>query len=174
MDVDSEDRSDDRWLVIDGRRWRRKDPNLAEETRSQLVDELMTARRQIRSAGNEAELENLRLRVADAKVALGERGPRWWDAPTVDDVRVRAAAIVRALTRANGAPPTAEVIAAASRAERIDLGACVVADALRDERAPADVMRSTCDPTSHQRERTSGGEEDGVTRTSSDTRGAGS
>lgn len=100
-------------------------PNLAEETRSQLVDELMTARRQIRSAGNEAELENLRLRVADAKVALGERGPRWWDAPTVDDVRVRAAAIVRALTRANGAPPTAEVIAAASRGERIDLGGAV-------------------------------------------------
>ena len=35
---------DERWIVIDGRRWRRSDPSLPEERRKELVSELMSAR----------------------------------------------------------------------------------------------------------------------------------
>jgi len=38
--------------------------------------------------------------VGDAKVALGERGEPWWDAPTVDGRRRRIEATIRALLRA--------------------------------------------------------------------------
>jgi hypothetical protein len=35
---------DERYIVIDGRRWRRSDPALPEERRQELVSELMSAR----------------------------------------------------------------------------------------------------------------------------------
>ena len=73
---------DERWIVIDGRRWRRSDPSLPEERRKELVSELMSARSAVGWAKrrNDPEAERTaRDRVHAAKVALGERGPKWWD-----------------------------------------------------------------------------------------------
>lgn len=74
--------SDGRYLIIDGRRWRRTDPSIPEERRKELVSELMAARRAVgaakRSQDSIAERE-ARDRVHTAKVALGERGPPWWE-----------------------------------------------------------------------------------------------
>ncbi len=77
---------DGRYFVVDGRLWRCTDPSLPEDERERLVRELMQARRAVRDAksGNdEAALKQARSRVHAAKVALGERGPVWWedDAP---------------------------------------------------------------------------------------------
>ncbi len=73
--------SDGRYVVIDGRRWRASDPSLPEERRRELVRELMSARSSVgwarRKKDKEAE-RRARDRVHAAKVALGERGPRWW------------------------------------------------------------------------------------------------
>ena len=55
---------------------------LAEERRSALVGELMQARRAVGVAlrrGDEVGLAAARRAVDCAKVALGERGPVWWD-----------------------------------------------------------------------------------------------
>ena len=73
---------DGRYLVIDGRRWRASDPTLAPERRNELVSELMAARRAVaaaRRAGDGDEERAARSRVHAAKVALGERGPAWWE-----------------------------------------------------------------------------------------------
>ncbi len=73
---------DERYIVIDGRRWRRSDPALPEERRQELVSELMSARSAVgwakRKGDKDAE-RAARDRVHAAKVALGERGPKWWD-----------------------------------------------------------------------------------------------
>jgi len=79
---------DERWFVLDGRRWRRTDPSIPEALRSELVHELMDARRS-RPVD--------RPRVQDAKVALGERGRPWWEPLDDRALRVRAAATMRAL-----------------------------------------------------------------------------
>lgn len=68
---------DGRWIVVDGRRWRAAAPAIPETFRAELVQELMRARREVRSRGDSA-----RPAVHDAKVALGERGDPWWEAPT--------------------------------------------------------------------------------------------
>ena len=73
---------DGRYLVVRGRLWRRSDPSLHPDVRSALVGELMDARRAKRSAlaaQDPAAVEMARGRVEAAKVALGERGPVWWD-----------------------------------------------------------------------------------------------
>jgi hypothetical protein len=61
------------------------DPNLPAEERQRLVNELMAARREVgraqRAGDKEAEVE-ARRRVHAAKVALGERGPVWWEEKT--------------------------------------------------------------------------------------------
>jgi hypothetical protein len=80
--------------VIGGRRWRASDPSIPDPLPQELVDELMSARRAVRAKEPDA-----RARVHDAKVALGERGPAWWDEPSDDDVAVRAEATARALLR---------------------------------------------------------------------------
>lgn len=71
-------------IVIDGRRWRATNPNLPEEERARLVSDLMQARRDVSAAlkrkDSDAEKE-ARARVHAAKVALGERGPKWWEQP---------------------------------------------------------------------------------------------
>ncbi len=77
------EKSDDgRYVLIDGRRWRATDPRLSEEEKRHLVAELMRARRDVwramRVGDREAERE-ARARVHRAKVALGERGPKWWE-----------------------------------------------------------------------------------------------
>jgi len=71
-------------VVIDGRKWRATNPNLPEDERLRLVSELMAARREVGRAlkNGDKEAEAVaRARVHAAKVALGERGPKWWEAP---------------------------------------------------------------------------------------------
>ncbi len=73
---------DGRYIVVRGRLWRRSNPALGEAERRSLVDALMDARRsvgQAQRAGDESALGLARSRVQAAKVALGERGPVWWD-----------------------------------------------------------------------------------------------
>ena len=86
--------------VIKGRRWRISDPYLDEAVRQHLVDELMDARRAVKAALAAVERkaeDDARTRVHDAKVALGERGPKWWEPMTPDDVDVRTRAFLRAI-----------------------------------------------------------------------------
>ena len=59
---------DGRYFLVRGRLWRMSDPSLAPNRREQLVRELMAARRTRDREG-----------VDQAKRALGERGPPWWD-----------------------------------------------------------------------------------------------
>ena len=71
-----------RYVLIDGRRWRATDPSLPEAERVRLVSELMRARRDVGRAlraGDEAAESEARSRVNRAKIALGERGDKWWE-----------------------------------------------------------------------------------------------
>ena len=80
--MEPEKTPDGRYVIIDGRRWRATDPSLPEERRQELVNELMSARRAVGAAkrAGDAEAEAAaRARVHAAKVALGERGPKWWE-----------------------------------------------------------------------------------------------
>ncbi|NIZ89796.1 hypothetical protein [Kineococcus rubinsiae] len=73
---------DGRYLVVRGRLWRCSDPGLDPEHRQELVERLMTARRDKRTAmaaDDAAAREDARARVDQAKHELGERGPVWWD-----------------------------------------------------------------------------------------------
>src|SRR5690606_19287445 len=73
---------DGRYIVVRGRLWRRANPNLDPELRQSLVNELMDARRAVRSAlasSHEAALGRARSQVQQAKESLGERGGVWWD-----------------------------------------------------------------------------------------------
>jgi len=71
----------DRWLVIDGRRWRRTDPSLPPPLVEALQSQLGGARSAVRTAkrdGDDAALAAARERVGLAKRGLGERGDPWW------------------------------------------------------------------------------------------------
>lgn len=81
-------------VVVNGRRWRATDPGIPEPLRQERVAELMSARRAVKSEGQEA-----RKRVQDAKVALGERGEPWWEEPSEAGLRDREQATIRALLR---------------------------------------------------------------------------
>ena len=73
---------DGRYFVVRGRLWRCSNPSLSDERRAGLVAALMSARRakqQAMRAGDDAAREAARAQVDAAKVALGERGPVWWD-----------------------------------------------------------------------------------------------
>lgn len=73
---------DGRYLVVRGRLWSRANPALPEDVRAALVHALMDARRGVRDAlrANDRDAERRhRAAVHAAKVALGERGPAWWD-----------------------------------------------------------------------------------------------
>lgn len=75
--------ADGHHVIIDGRKWRTTNPNLPEEERQSLVNELMSARREVGRAlknGDKAAETAARARVHAAKVGLGERGPKWWEA----------------------------------------------------------------------------------------------
>lgn len=92
---ESVERTDDgRHIIVNGRRWRATDPSIPESFRQELVDELMSARRGVKSGAADA-----RSRVHDAKHALGERGHPWWEEPTPEQFDDRAAATIRALLR---------------------------------------------------------------------------
>jgi len=73
---------DGRYLVVRGRLWRASNPHLPEARRQALVQALMAARREVgaaRRAGDRARLAAAGAAVDEAKRALGERGPVWWD-----------------------------------------------------------------------------------------------
>ena len=88
-----------RFLEVDGRRWRRSDPRIPASLRQQVVDELMSARRAVAAAADDADRRSARRRVHDAKIALGERGRPWWSKPSGADVALRIDAAIRALLR---------------------------------------------------------------------------
>jgi hypothetical protein len=71
---------DGRYFVVRGRLWRKADPSLPEARRAELVRALMDARRDVGKGMRRGEdVAEARRRVDAAKVALGERGPVWWD-----------------------------------------------------------------------------------------------
>ena len=73
-----------------GRLWRASDPALSNDERQPLVDRLMDARRAVgavRRAGDPAAEKAARAAVHEAKLALGERGPVWWDDGAPDYTR---------------------------------------------------------------------------------------
>ena len=73
---------DGRYFLVNGKLWRCSNPSLPAEARQQFVDELMVARREVKTAkasGDEGQLKGARAKVQKAKVELGERGPVWWD-----------------------------------------------------------------------------------------------
>lgn len=80
---------DDHWLVINGRRWRRTDPELPEDVVAALKSHLGRARSAVgvtRRAGDAEATAAARVRVGLAKHGLGERGPRWWESEPDDRV----------------------------------------------------------------------------------------
>lgn len=82
----------ERWLVINGRRWRRTDPELPETLVEDLKRHLGRARSAVgvaKRAGDDDAEKSARVRVGLAKHGLGERGPYWWD-EAVDDRIQRA------------------------------------------------------------------------------------
>ncbi len=83
----SAEKDDERYIVVDGRRWRATDPAIPEERRQELVNLLMAWRREVRRTRGTDEEATARAGVQAAKVALGERGPRWWEAS--DEARRR-------------------------------------------------------------------------------------
>ena len=62
------DSDDERWLVVEGRRWRRQDPQLPDDVAATLKSHLGRGR----SRGE-------RRRTQLAKEGLGERGTPWWE-----------------------------------------------------------------------------------------------
>ncbi len=85
---------DGRYIIVDGRRWRATDPNIPERLRTEIVAELMDARRSVKASRGELDLLTAaRARVQNAKVALGERGEAWWEEPSTGgrSARIRAA-----------------------------------------------------------------------------------
>lgn len=95
---------DGRWIVVDGRRWRATDPAIPAPLRQELVDELMTARREVGAARRRSDTAGeaaARRRVHRAKLALGERGESWWE-PSTDGHRARLEAAILALVHHRG------------------------------------------------------------------------
>ena len=73
---------DGHYIVIAGRLWRASNPNLPGDVRCRLVRDLMRARREVKEAMKADDAQRLaaaRASVDAAKVALGERGPVWWE-----------------------------------------------------------------------------------------------
>lgn len=67
-------------MVVRGRLWQLSNPNVSETDRKLLLAALMDARRAVRDSGTDSDVQALaHARVNAAKIALGERGPTWWD-----------------------------------------------------------------------------------------------
>lgn len=85
---------DGRYFVVRGRLWRMSNPALTSTRRADLVSKLMSARRAVKVAlqsGDKVAGSSARAAVDQAKTALGERGPVWWDdgAPDLNRRMVR-------------------------------------------------------------------------------------
>jgi hypothetical protein len=81
---------DGHYIVINGRKWRATNPNLPEDERQKWVRELMSARRAVGRAlktNDEKAEKAARARVQTAKIALGERGPKWWEGEEHKDTK---------------------------------------------------------------------------------------
>ncbi len=94
MTDDVERTADGHHIVVGGRRWRASDVDIPDKLRAELVAELMRARREVKTRGDDA-----RPLVHDAKVALGERGEPWWEEASEQGVHDRLAATIRTLLR---------------------------------------------------------------------------
>lgn len=73
---------DGRYFVVRGLLWRTSNPALDPMLRERLVGELMDARRAVGAAkrtGDRVAEKAAHDAVGRAKIALGERGPVWWD-----------------------------------------------------------------------------------------------
>jgi hypothetical protein len=73
---------DGRYIIVRGRLWRKSNPHLPDTVREEHTHALMVARRGVRDAmktGDAEALKQARAAVHAAKLALGERGPVWWD-----------------------------------------------------------------------------------------------
>lgn len=147
---------DDRWIVVDGRRWRASDPAIPPTLCAELVDELMDARRAVgaaKRAGSAGDVQVARRRVDDAKVALGERGTPWWHDASDDDVRRRAEAVIETLTRHRAPDRTicpsdaARVVGGRSWRRRMDLVRDVAADMARRRLIDITQRGAVVDPT---------------------------
>ena len=79
---------EERWLVIDGRRWRRTDPTVPADALARLKSHLGRGRAGVRTASTDTELAATRHRTHLAKVGLGERGTPWWE-QSADERRER-------------------------------------------------------------------------------------
>ena len=70
----------DRWLVVNGRRWRRQDPEVPPEAAARLLSHLGRGRSGVRALNAAGEdPAPARRRVDLAKHGLGERGTAWWE-----------------------------------------------------------------------------------------------
>lgn len=78
--TEAKDVDDERWLVVDGRRWRRQDPELPADVAERLLSHLGRGRSGVRAAKHaDEDPAPSRRRVDLAKHGLGERGTPWWD-----------------------------------------------------------------------------------------------
>jgi len=101
MSEEVERTDDGHHIVVDGRKWRATNPNIPDPLRTELVRELMAARRAVKhSKGDDAAIAAARRRVGHAKVALGERGEPWWEPATEAGLRQRIESAIQALLRA--------------------------------------------------------------------------
>ena len=81
---------DGRYIIVRGRLWRASNPHLSETQREALVADLMGARRAVGAAiraDDPVAEKQARRKVHEAKLALGERGPVWWDDDKPDENR---------------------------------------------------------------------------------------
>jgi hypothetical protein len=73
---------DGRYFVVRGRLWRMANPGLGDAQRAAFFKGLMTARRAVRDAKQDADFKAeaaAHKAVDEIKRALGERGPVWWE-----------------------------------------------------------------------------------------------
>ncbi len=74
---------DERWVVVNGRRWRRQDPALPPDVARRLLSHLGRGRSGVRALrAAEEDPAPARRRVDLAKHGLGERGTPWWEQST--------------------------------------------------------------------------------------------
>lgn len=68
---------DGRYFLANGRLWRMTNPALREDERERLIDMMIDASLAARERGS--DIRAIRAAIDAAQVALGERGPVWWD-----------------------------------------------------------------------------------------------